>query len=158
VPINVTCPQCGALLPAPDEFAGRAIRCGGCQGVVPVPAAAITPVARPVARAIARPIARPASGKSAEPEAEPARPARTGPNPMQPVPDHSSEPVRPARRRTEDDSPTEDRPRRRPLAIKRPPSILTNEGRVWLMLLLVASGLCLLLFTYAVLGGRAAAS
>jgi hypothetical protein len=37
--IEVTCPTCGAVLPAPDEFAGQKIRCADCEADVDVPAA-----------------------------------------------------------------------------------------------------------------------
>ena len=39
MPIEVKCPSCSATLPAPDEFAGKKIRCADCQGIVEVPAA-----------------------------------------------------------------------------------------------------------------------
>ncbi len=53
MPIEVTCPSCQATLPAPDEFAGKKIRCADCQGIVEVPAAKVDS-----APAFARPVAR----------------------------------------------------------------------------------------------------
>lgn len=38
MPIEVKCSTCGATLPAPDEFAGKKIRCADCQAIVDVPA------------------------------------------------------------------------------------------------------------------------
>lgn len=68
MPINATCPQCGATLPVPDEYAGQSVRCGGCQGVVKVPPRAeVVPVAAsvPVAKAPrARPVAVPVASKA----------------------------------------------------------------------------------------------
>ena len=37
MPIAVQCPTCGAGLTVPESLAGESVRCGGCQGVVPVP-------------------------------------------------------------------------------------------------------------------------
>ena len=53
MPIEVTCPSCQATLPAPDEFAGKKIRCADCQGIVEVPTAKVDS-----APAFARPVAR----------------------------------------------------------------------------------------------------
>ncbi|QEL18082.1 hypothetical protein [Limnoglobus roseus] len=47
--IEVKCPTCGAVLPAPDEFAGQKIRCADCEAIVDVPAA-LDPPPLPVAR------------------------------------------------------------------------------------------------------------
>ena len=38
MPIDVTCPKCNMVLPAPDAFAGKRIRCAECNTVVDVPA------------------------------------------------------------------------------------------------------------------------
>ncbi len=46
--IEVQCPTCGAVLPAPDDFAGQKIRCADCEAIVDVPAAAGLPVAKAV--------------------------------------------------------------------------------------------------------------
>ena len=53
MPIEVTCPSCSATLPAPNEFAGKKIRCADCQGIVEVPAAKVDP-----APAFAKPVSR----------------------------------------------------------------------------------------------------
>ena len=37
MPIDVTCPKCNLILPAPDEFAGKRIRCADCNTIVDVP-------------------------------------------------------------------------------------------------------------------------
>jgi hypothetical protein len=36
--IRVTCPECGKAAIAPDNAAGRKVRCRGCQNVFPIPA------------------------------------------------------------------------------------------------------------------------
>jgi hypothetical protein len=43
MPIDVTCPTCGAVLPAPDELAGKKIRCADCEALVAVPLANASP-------------------------------------------------------------------------------------------------------------------
>ena len=53
MPIEVTCPSCKATLPAPNEFAGKKIRCADCQGIVEVPAAKVDS-----APAFAKPVSR----------------------------------------------------------------------------------------------------
>lgn len=45
MPIDVTCPTCGAVLPAPEELAGKKIRCADCEALVAVPLAASPPPA-----------------------------------------------------------------------------------------------------------------
>jgi Concanavalin A-like lectin/glucanases superfamily len=37
MPIDVTCPKCDLILPAPDEYAGKRIRCADCDTIVDVP-------------------------------------------------------------------------------------------------------------------------
>jgi hypothetical protein len=37
MPIDVTCPKCNLILPAPDEYAGKRIRCAECDTIVDVP-------------------------------------------------------------------------------------------------------------------------
>ncbi|MEX0711942.1 MAG: biopolymer transporter ExbD [Pirellulales bacterium] len=45
MPIRFICPQCNKPLKAPDEYAGKLVRCSGCQAVqvVPAPVAAAAP-------------------------------------------------------------------------------------------------------------------
>jgi hypothetical protein len=43
MPIPVQCPHCRAALGAPEEFAGRPMRCANCQQVFPVPALPAAP-------------------------------------------------------------------------------------------------------------------
>ena len=83
MPISATCQKCGATLPVPDEFAGKSVRCGGCQSVVIVPQkAAPLPTGVPVAQAVkARPVAIPVARKvaaaaSVEPPLRKARKVR----------------------------------------------------------------------------------
>lgn len=101
MPIDVTCPKCGAGLPVPEEFAGRTVRCGGCAEMIAIPGGNALPpplptegeappllpapvakpaVAKPVARAIpvsAVPKESPARAKSAEPNTEPANSSKS---------------------------------------------------------------------------------
>ncbi len=35
MPIRLTCPSCSATLSVKDEFAGRAVKCPKCNGVIP---------------------------------------------------------------------------------------------------------------------------
>ncbi len=44
MPIVVTCPSCSATLKAPDNAAGRKLKCPKCTSVIEVPAAAPPPV------------------------------------------------------------------------------------------------------------------
>jgi hypothetical protein len=56
VPVPVTCLKCGKSASAPDEAAGREVRCPGCGAAVPVPP---FPMATPVAPQADRPSAPP---------------------------------------------------------------------------------------------------
>jgi hypothetical protein len=61
MPITVTCAGCNARLHAPDNTAGKAVKCSQCAAVVPVPVAdagyEVVDAPRPVARAVAaRPV------------------------------------------------------------------------------------------------------
>jgi hypothetical protein len=95
MPIDVTCPKCGAGLPVPEEFAGRTVRCGGCAEMISVPGGdtappplpisdeAPPPLPAPVAKpAVAKPVAR-AVPVSAEPNASPVPPKPV--KPFEPV-------------------------------------------------------------------------
>jgi hypothetical protein len=145
MPIQATCQQCGATLPVPDQYAGQSVRCGGCRGVVKVPAlaqpaapiAAVVPKARPVALPVARKV-------KAEPKPEPA-------------------PVRVARkaRKDDDDTPAEidtddkpERPKTRPLAKRRRESILTVAAAKWLFCFLMTGVVGLGVLAYSAWGQR----
>lgn len=88
MPIDVSCPKCGSGLPVPEEFAGRTVRCGGCNELIPVPAlippplpGAAEPPPLPQARPVAKPVARAVPVKAEPlvevPRPEPATPAVT---------------------------------------------------------------------------------
>lgn len=62
MPVKVRCPQCQAVMAAPDAARGKAVRCKNCQGKVPVPAAGDG--APSAAKAAAKPKS---AGKSAAP-------------------------------------------------------------------------------------------
>ena len=86
MPIRLTCPSCSATLSVKDEFAGRAVKCPKCGGVIPAsqPAtpAAATPVAPPPAATSPPPApaaeAAPAEKAPLDDFDEPAKPAKTG--------------------------------------------------------------------------------
>lgn len=100
MPIDVTCPKCGAGLPVPEEFAGRTVRCGGCSEMLTVPGGDVAPpplpgsgeapppLPAPIAKpAVAKPVARavpvsaapkePPSAAKAEPASRPTTPVKT---------------------------------------------------------------------------------
>lgn len=148
MPIHATCQQCGATLPVPDEYAGRAVRCGGCQGVVNVPAKAEgVPVATgvPVAKAPrARPVAVPvaAKPKPAERAAPPVPKARK----VRDDEDDSAEIV-------EDDAPKKRvAAKRRPIAKRRRESVFTPAAFKWLTLFLLTGAVGLVVMLVAAWG------
>jgi predicted Zn finger-like uncharacterized protein len=69
MPIRITCPSCSATLSVKDEYAGRAVKCPKCGGVIPAakPAAPTAPAVPPAA-----------------PSPPPFVPARTAPLPPEP--------------------------------------------------------------------------
>ncbi len=134
MPISVTCQTCGAILPIPEEFAGKSVRCGGCQGVVEVPGVTSeTPVmsAEPVvAKRVARPIAMPV--------------ARTEPK------SRADDSTRPKGKRVwkrlddeSDEEPEKERPKR-----QRQKTALTRTGMIWLYLLAASAFGGLITFCY----------
>ena len=144
MPIQATCGQCGATLPVPEEFAGQSVRCGGCRGVVKVPALA-QPVAPLAAIPRARPVAVPVARKvKAEPKTEPL-------------------PLRKARKARDDDEDTPAdvevadepaKPKPRPVAKKRRESILTIAAGKWLVCFLMTGTVGLGVLAYAAWGQR----
>jgi hypothetical protein len=142
MPIQATCQQCGATLPVPDQYAGQSVRCGGCRGVVKVPAIA-QPVA-PIAAAVpkARPVALPVARKvAAEPKPVPVRTARKA--------------------RKDDDEPSEieredepERPKNRPLAKRRRESIFTAAAAKWFFCFLMTGVVGLGVLAYSAWGQR----
>jgi hypothetical protein len=83
------CPSCAALLKVPENFHGRAVRCAGCQGVVPVAGPPAAHAIQPVNPAVSRPQAREevaevlhtgegdAGLRSERPRSDPPRPLRS---------------------------------------------------------------------------------
>jgi predicted Zn finger-like uncharacterized protein len=71
MPIRLTCPSCSATLSVKDEFAGRAVKCPKCGGVIPAsqPAPASPPAPAPSAPA------QPAPPKAAPGKAVPVKSA-----------------------------------------------------------------------------------
>jgi predicted Zn finger-like uncharacterized protein len=87
MPIRITCPSCSATLSVKDEFAGRAVKCPKCGGVIPPapPAAPSAPAEPPAASASPPPAPVAEKPPETEPEEpafeeldEPAKPAKTG--------------------------------------------------------------------------------
>lgn len=118
MPIEVRCPTCGAVLPAPDEFAGKKIRCADCQAIVDVPAAAGAP---PL------PVAPPPRDERDDRHAEP-RPRRTD--------DDDDRPSRRPKRDWDDERPPSGQN----------PKVLAGGAIAWLLLLglLAVAGLGLI--------------
>lgn len=127
MPISVTCQTCGAILPIPEEFAGKSVRCGGCQGVVEVPGmTSETPaiMTEPVlAKRVDRPIAMPVS------RTDSTRPK--GKRVWKRLDDES------------DEEPEKVRPKR-----QRQKTALTRTGTIWLYLLAASAFGGLLTFCY----------
>ncbi|MBM3981106.1 MAG: hypothetical protein FJ304_12620 [Planctomycetes bacterium] len=122
MPIRLTCPSCSTALSVKDEFAGRAVKCPKCNGVIPGSRPAAPAPAPPADPPHAPPKATPVPGKPVPPRAggEPAAPGAkikgkpvAGGDWAEPVDDDEPAPrrKRPARRRDDDDY--NDRPARR---------------------------------------------
>ncbi len=148
MPIQATCQQCGATLPVPEQFAGQSVRCGGCRGVVKVPAAAqpAAPLAAavPKARPVALPVARKLP-KEAKPEPAPIRTARKARDDGE-TPADLDLPDPPERKR--------DQAKGRPLAKRRRDSILTAAAGQWLFCFLMTGVVGLGVLAYAAWGQR----
>ena len=120
MPIRLTCPSCSAALSVKDEYAGRAVKCPKCGGVIPAgqPAAAPPPskpsAALPPPPAPERPLFEDMTNEPAGPsepkvKGQPSRPAAKADE----LPDDDA-PPRPARsKRPRDEDDAEDRPTRR---------------------------------------------
>lgn len=159
MPINATCQMCGATLPVPDEYAGKAVRCGGCQGVVQVPSRSPVPASPaapgvPVAKASRpRPVAVPVAAKERPAKADTALPK------ARKLRDEDADVPR-ARKAEDDDPPAADddlpkarkAEKRRPIAKRRRDSILTAAALKWLSLCLVTGTVGLGVLAYAAWG------
>jgi predicted Zn finger-like uncharacterized protein len=118
MPIRLTCPSCSTALSVKDEFAGRAVKCPKCNGVIPgskpadpAPPAPPPPKAAPVP---GKPVpARAGDAEPAAPSAKITGKPVAGGDWAEPVDDDAPAPrrKRPARRRDDDDY--DDRPARR---------------------------------------------
>jgi|GEM_PF-3297000 len=78
MPIRLVCPSCSAALLVRDEFAGRAVKCPKCGGVIPAAQPVVPPVAPPAA--VSPPPAPEPQQEKPEVEEpnEPAKPAQDG--------------------------------------------------------------------------------
>ena len=111
MPIRITCPSCSATLSVKDEYAGRAVKCPKCGGVIPAsqPAPAEPAPAAPAASSPPPPPAPPPAPEKAphEDSDEPAKPAQTGGRvvgkPVSRSKGADDEEERPRKRRDEDD-------------------------------------------------------
>ncbi|MBP3960232.1 hypothetical protein J8F10_33820 [Gemmata sp. G18] len=118
MPVRLVCPSCSATLSVKDEFAGRAVRCPKCGGVIPAsqPGAPVPPPSRAVMPAL--PLPEPAPEPPPELFGVPDEPAppkggKIVGRPVTPVPegDEYDEEARPARRRgPRDERNGDDRP------------------------------------------------
>lgn len=139
MPVRVTCPSCSAGLSIRDEFAGRAVKCPRCGGLIPPQPAVATvseaeavatvppppepPPPPPAPEPVAPPVPEPPAATASEPEPVPPQPV-AAPEPVAPAavaaPATSNpfealdepEDDRPRRRRSRDED-DDDRPRRR---------------------------------------------
>ena len=117
MPIEVTCPSCQATLPAPDEFAGKKIRCADCKGIVEVPAAKVDS-----APAFARPVARARPPSEDVADDRPVKRRRAADD------EATSTRRKPKKEWDEDDDDTDSRKRR-----GSKPGVLTGFSMVWLI-------------------------
>jgi predicted Zn finger-like uncharacterized protein len=87
MPIRLTCPSCSATLSVKDEYAGRAVKCPKCGGVIPAsagapaPAAASPPPSKPAPALPPEPAPAPPPAPEKSPFEdldEPAKPAKSG--------------------------------------------------------------------------------
>ena len=117
MPVRLVCPSCSATLSVKDEFAGRAVRCPKCGGVIPAsqPGAPVPSPSRAVMPAL--PLPEPAPEPPPElfgvPEPAPPKGGKIVGRPVTPVPegDEYDEEARPARRRgPRDERNGDDRP------------------------------------------------
>ena len=139
MPIEVTCPSCLATLPAPDEFAGKKIRCADCQGIVEVPAAKKAPDAEKQPQSYELADERPKKRRRANDEEPPAEPARR----------------KPKKEWDEDDNDNDSRKGR-----GSKPGVLTGFSMVWLVVVgaLGLSGLVAIVWAVLPIAGKAAAA
>ncbi len=144
MPIEVTCPSCSATLPAPDEFAGKKIRCADCQGIVEVPDAGF-----------ARPVAREQPQSYGLADERPKKRRRTNDDEAQTTP---AEPARrkPKKEWDEDEENTSDGRKRRGSK----PGVLTGFSMVWLIIIgaLGLSGIVAIAWAVLPIAGKAAAA
>src|SRR5436190_944638 len=112
MPISVACPACGAKLKAPDNAAGRTVKCLKCGEAIAVPsAAAVSPVpvqspAQPVPTSNSKPC--PFCGEQILAAAKKCKHCGEV---IDPTMRAAEEPERPSRRSRRDEEDEEDRPR-----------------------------------------------
>lgn len=117
MPIRLVCPSCSAALSVKDEYAGRAVKCPKCGGVIPASGAAAVPPrpAPPPPEPPPAPAGNPFEVLD-EPAAGPPKGGRITGRPGGRSPDRDDRPPR-RRDRDRDDAPDDrggdDRPRRR---------------------------------------------
>lgn len=106
MPISFACPECDHAIKAPDELAGRRVKCPSCKAAVSVPARAAAKRATPPPAEDEE--SRPAPSKQAARREPPRRPA--------PPPDADDPDDRPRRKPPRDDEDdADDGPRRKPV-------------------------------------------
>jgi len=89
VPIQIKCPSCAAAFRAPDNFAGKRVKCPKCQGTIAVPTAAgKTAEPRSAAQPSTqqKPSAQKKTPEKPKPSAAPKPAASTKPAPTKPAP------------------------------------------------------------------------
>ena len=141
MPIEVTCPSCRATLPAPDEFAGKKIRCADCQGIVEVPAARTASDSEVNSQSYGLADERPRKKRriNEEEQATPVAPARR----------------KPKKEWDEDDDNNDNRKRS-----GSKPGVLTGFSLIWLVVVgaLGLSGLVAIVWAVLPIAGKAVAA
>jgi hypothetical protein len=120
MPVRVTCPACAATLSIRDEYAGRAVKCPKCAGLIPPQPAAPPTVSEaesvatvPPPPAPPEPAPEPAPDVSAKAESEPAPPPEKARDRDRDEGDEDDRPRKKKRRDEDDeDDDDDDRPRR----------------------------------------------
>lgn len=104
MPITIACPSCKARLQAPDNTAGKRVKCPKCQNPIPVPAAGGTPAPAPAKQ--------PAAAPSKPPVKKPAPPPDNDFNfdDDPPAPKKGAAPAKKAPPRDDDDDDPDERP------------------------------------------------
>lgn len=109
MPIRISCPACAASLSIRDEFAGRAVRCPKCAGVIPPSAQPVATVSEAESVAALPPLPPPPAPPPPVAVAPP--PVPPAPEPLDLPPDEPAPPPKPPKSGSRPVPPPEPRPR-----------------------------------------------